>query len=403
MSSFNPGPIDNLIGVLQAKVEFLAQGALADAEQTAAYFAQTATGLGRFISNAPVRIKKIVSSNFAKIYYDVARARPITRTPPTLGDLRTCFETIIEQLRALNHEPPHPTSSELGNISLACARLWDLDTNRLVPTEHFVLDLQKEKSPSDRRDYADRPLFSWVDPAHMERPTFKAFKALLDNYVANEGTAEVVTAEESAENALFLELIMDTGCMKYAQRWLAANHKAPADRDEFIKMLNTAWFGLYRRKTANDSSGFEHVFLGEREGEKVVGLHNWIQLRTEEMSGRLNYKGKIRPKRRLPPGYPAEQLITIQFEWCGVEKFVSSSLVGTSPEFEFALYSLCFFNGQEDTAAQLGPHRINVKAYKIAGGRIGTAFPEEGEVDDADKNKAASVIQRRVLSGKAGR
>ena len=401
MAAFNPGPLDSLCQILQSKIDFLAQSA--SSVNAPEYFLSTSEGLMRFILNAPNRVKKLVTSNFSAINYDIARARSVTRTHPTLEALRGCFETIIQQLRALNHEAPQPTAAELGNIGLAAARLWDLDVNRLVPTENFVLDLQKEKSPSDRRDYADRPLFSWVDPAYLERPTFKAFMALLDNFVAEEGAAEQVTAGERSENALFLELIMDTAVMTYCHRWLAANHKAPADRDEFIGALNRAWFGLYRRKVANDSSGFEHVFLGEREGEKVVGLHNWIQLRSEETSGRLNYKGKIRPKRRVPAGYPVEQLITIQFEWCGVEKFVSSSIIGTSPEFEIALYSLCFFNGQEDTLVTLGPHRVNVKAFKMAGNHIGSAFPEEAESDDVDKNRAASVIQKRVLSRKAGR
>ena len=54
-------------------------------------------------------------------------------------------------------------------------------------------------------------------------------------------------------------------------------------RDEFIKELDLLWFGLYRRKVDNDSSGFEHVFCGEvrdssgdRQADKVTGLHNWL-------------------------------------------------------------------------------------------------------------------------------
>ena len=40
--------------------------------------------------------------------------------------------------------------------------------------------------------------------------------------------------------------------------------------------------GLYRRKVENDSSGFEHVFVGEEKDGVIVGLHNWIQLYLEE-------------------------------------------------------------------------------------------------------------------------
>ena len=43
---------------------------------------------------------------------------------------------------------------------------------------------------------------------------------------------------------------------------------------------------------AQDSSGFEHVFVGETRGEKeVIGLHNWIQFYLQEKRGNIDYKG----------------------------------------------------------------------------------------------------------------
>lgn len=339
-------PVDRLINNLELQLPFIDSHGSGTFEQVSAYFLQTATNLNKFLQNAPVRIRKIVASQFTAIGYDLIKARPVTRGSITMPHLKVCLVHIIEGLRNLNHAVPEPTTAELADVALGAARLWDLDSNRLIPQENFVLDLQKEKSPSDKRDYADRPLFESVDAGYLERPTFKAFITLLNNYSADEGHAEVVTAEERTENERFLNLCLDTAPMQYAHKWLAAHKKVPADRDGFLTVLYNAWFGLYRRKAANDSSGFEHVFLGERDGDKCVGLHNWVQLRNEEIAGRLNYKGKIRPKRRVPLNYPAEQLVTIQFVWCGVEKFMSTSLVGTSPEFEIALYSICFFFGQ---------------------------------------------------------
>lgn len=68
------------------------------------------------------------------------------------------------------------------------------------------------------------------------------------------------------------------------------------------------------------------------------------------------------------------QVLTIQFEWNGVLKSVSSTLVGVSPEFEVALYTLCFFVGQEDNHVRLGPYPVNIKCYRL-GERIGSVFP----------------------------
>lgn len=44
--------------------------------------------------------------------------------------------------------------------------------------------------------------------------------------------------------------------------------------------------------TRPDSSGFEHVFVGEtRGGRTVIGFHNWIQLYLQEKLGHIDYKG----------------------------------------------------------------------------------------------------------------
>jgi poly(U)-specific endoribonuclease len=355
--------------------------------------------LNKLTIQAPARVKKIVSGAFSAVGWDSIRGEAVLRSI-SLSKLATCRQTIMLQLSNYNLTPPEPSAAELENISLAAQRLWDLDHNRLIPGTDFELDLQGEKSPSDHRDLATRPLFKFVDPNHLERPTFKAFLSLLDNYSADDGVGENVTKEEREENDAFLNLCADTAVMQYAHKWLAQHKKVPATREGFIAALNTAWFGLYRRKTPNDSSGFEHVFLGEREGDKVAGSHCWLQLRNEELAQRLNYKGRIRPRRRVPRGFPEEQFISIQFEWMGQEKFISSSLVGTSPEFEMALYSLCWFSGKEESLVFLGPHKVSIKAFTIrqhGGPFIGSAFPEEAAHDEDDLNRAARVIQKPII------
>ena len=57
------------------------------------------------------------------------------------------------------------------------------------------------------------------------------------------------------------------------------------------------------------------------------------------------------------------QLLTILLEWNGVMKSVSSTLVGLSPEFELALYRLCFCMGNENNYVELGPYLVNIKCY----------------------------------------
>lgn len=166
------------------------------------------------------------------------------------------------------------------------------------------------------------------------------------------------------------------------------------------------WFGLYSRYNKKmDSSGFEHIFagsdredflsittnvlqifcfslwilrlthsviIGEIKGGKVSGFHNWIQFYLLEKRGQLNYyshsfNGPVRIPNTgvntvcwfilwcvtlvfipLFLSFPCSQWTTypdvmgMQFKWDGYFKQVGSAVIGCSPEFDFALYSLCY-------------------------------------------------------------
>ena len=69
---------------------------------------------------------------------------------------------------------------------------------------------------------------------------------------------------------------------------------ADADVGKFKSYLHTIWMGLYDRGGGfESSSGFEHVFLGELDGNKIQGFHSWIRFYLEEKKGNLNYLGFI--------------------------------------------------------------------------------------------------------------
>lgn len=71
---------------------------------------------------------------------------------------------------------------------------------------------------------------------------------------------------------------------------------ADANVNAFKEQLQQMWFRNYSREVRDDSSGFEHVFVGEARDGKVIGLHNWIQFSNEERKGTLDYKGYIFPR-----------------------------------------------------------------------------------------------------------
>jgi poly(U)-specific endoribonuclease len=54
-------------------------------------------------------------------------------------------------------------------------------------------------------------------------------------------------------------------------------------------------------------------------------------------------------------------LLTIRFVWKRKEKRITSLTIGTSPEFELALYTLCFLDGNQDNRMTIGRYEVNVK------------------------------------------
>jgi len=226
-------------------------------------------------------------------------------------------------------------------------------------------------------------------------PTFKAFYDLLDNYEHETGKAEVVTPEEVNENWRFIHAICATPCMEYAYAYLFARKRIKPGYDDFKKTLYDLWFNMYRRgkSKSDDSSGFEHVFVGElKDDGKVIGFHNWIQIFLEEKKGKLDYQGFVCHKKKnhneIVPS-EKEQLITIQFTWdvnassMDKKKDVSSTFIGTSPEFEIALYTLCFLlDDEEDHFCEIGHpdhiYHVNIKCHRWQtkdGYRIAACFP----------------------------
>ena len=63
-----------------------------------------------------------------------------------------------------------------------------------------------------------------------------------------------------------------------------------------------------------------------------------------------------------------------------MEKRVGTSFIGVSPEFEMALYTICFLVGQEQNTIELDTgddcFELNCHCYKMARDKIGTSFVE---------------------------
>ncbi|XP_031556900.1 poly(U)-specific endoribonuclease-B-like [Actinia tenebrosa] len=269
-------------------------------------------------------------------------------------------------------------------LSAVCEQMWKADTNRLTPEVDYSIDPQGRTRYNTTNDSASDPFFSYLKPDVLKKGTYAAFVKLLDNYTSDTGKREVVTQEEINENRIFIDLIYETGPIQIAHKYLASKGLVPADRPSFKKKLYSLWFDLYSRTRGcrGDSSGFEHVFVGEtRNKEEVIGFHNWIQFYLQEKAGLVDYKGFFpnRNKRRASSEEMKEcQLMTIKFSWKNGMKPLGSSFIGTSPEFEVAMYTVCFLaGGGKDVHLDMEEYDVIIKIHEYSGGKyIGSCYPQ---------------------------
>lgn len=269
------------------------------------------------------------------------------------------FYSLCSSHEGFSHRSDAVTNEDLQSIS---ETIYRVDTNK-AHKEDIVLNSQNRVSPSETGNQVDRcpePLFTYVNEQLFTKPTYAAFINLLNNYQRATGRGEHFGAQELEEQALFLREVMKTAVMKELYGFLHHQNRYSSEQ-EFVDDLKNMWFGLYSRgNEERDSSGFEHVFSGEVKKGKVTGFHNWIRFYLQEKEGLLdyyshNYDGPW-------DSYP--DVLAMQFNWDGYYKEVGSAFIGSSPEFEFALYSLCFIaRPGRKCHLSLGGYPLSIQTY----------------------------------------
>jgi len=256
------------------------------------------------------------------------------------------------------------------------------------------VDFSLNKQGHSRRDGSDPcpdPLFDGVDDDSdfFRSETVSTFVALLDNYIRETGRSEHVTATERREVDAFLAACAVTPHMEFLLTYVKTHGRDPRTKDvdtmdDLTALLKEIWFSPYRRWRPNDSSGFEHVFVGEESRGKIIGLHNWIQYYVEEKKGNIDYLGWTG---RQDAQIDDVVLASIKFRWDDDDsnkeiKPISTILCGSTPEFELAMLSLAFLCGEQegDNVLRLGEEKIKIVCYphagKGGGPKVGSAFIE---------------------------
>uniref|UniRef100_H2N0I2 Uridylate-specific endoribonuclease n=1 Tax=Oryzias latipes TaxID=8090 RepID=H2N0I2_ORYLA len=272
------------------------------------------------------------------------------------------------------------TDAEIKAVS---ETLYTLDSNKASASQ-LKIDPQAlvaDSQTSSQTDLSSSRLYSYLDEGTLfSKPTYAAFLALLDNYNWMTGTTESFTSQQLAEQDTFLKETMsntEVGKELFAFLYTKGYYASEA---EFIQDLKNMWFGLYSRYNGKmDSSGFEHIFSGEIKGGKVSGFHNWIQFYLLEKKGELNYYSHSFDG----PWTSYPDVLGMQFMWKGYYKQVGSAIIGCSPEFDFALYSLCYITRPgKQCRLSLGGKDLIIQTYTwensfYGDGKkfIGSAYP----------------------------
>ncbi|CAI4224107.1 unnamed protein product [Auanema sp. JU1783] len=141
-------------------------------------------------------------------------------------------------------------------------------------------------------DNAPKPLFTSVDPAVLQRPTFTSLQNLMKFYQADATVAENRTPSWNTAISDFLDDVLNTNVMKTAQNFLYNHGMASNDLQTFKEQVTSIWFTLFSRNGGvPSSSGFKSLFFGEETSGKVVSFNNWVQFYLQENAGLINYHG----------------------------------------------------------------------------------------------------------------
>ncbi|KRY40244.1 Poly(U)-specific endoribonuclease -like protein [Trichinella spiralis] len=218
-----------------------------------------------------------------------------------------------------------------------------------------------------------------VSKSYQKKPTVLALLHLMEEFEPQIGRREIESPRKLKRIDNFMTEVIKTKVMNVTYQFLKKLNCSETDSMETFKQwLKKLWFTTFpRRKRTVDSSAFEHVFIGELEGKKVKGLHNWIRFAYLESKGKLDYIGFISERQ--------DSVATISFKWSNVTKPVGGMLLGSSPEFDMAIFTLCYLfrpGGKPCRFYYKGCEVTVVSYYIQRNGKnfMSTAYPKAGDI-----------------------
>lgn len=345
-------------------------------------------------------------------------------------------------------EPPLPPP--VVDYSKIYQQVWDADQNgNGVPTirpsqrrnkdvGYVVVDEPTGEWDGDR----DRRIHPEVFIPPKKRSTYDLMKALFDNYTLDQSKPETPqTDEEKAEVKAFIDAILDTEPMQIAKRFIESElqYTSPMTDGEWYDMVYRIWFYIYRftRRTPH-RSGFEHIVVGEQNGDKIGGYHWWHKYYLDDQAkegyangeDNMRYNGPRYGRLEDPnEGVKNTEVITMSHTWYAVD-FETDDLrttrlfksrggyqVGCSPEGLIAIGLVAFHDPRERRSTVIngamyemrifkaGPGNTSLNTYfaRFEGFAVQEIAPPDHGGDQVDGSEAGDVRIIAALVNPEGR
>ncbi|CAK9810145.1 Endoribonuclease CG2145 [Anthophora quadrimaculata] len=291
---------------------------------------------------------------------------------PIILNMIALFPFTTHQAVEFNNLPNVSLTSNV-ELTMISEQLFNKASHELFSYVH--INYQGQTSLKNFTDNALERLLNASSNAFLTSTT-KSLIKLFDNYELNTSQPEIVTKQKDTEENEFIDNLMKTDVMLDVMHFLSLKGFFKNDIQAYKNTLKEIWFHLYSRtKGINGSSGFEHVFIGERKPRKgITGLHNWISFFFGELSNTINYFGFSRSKEFVNKAV----ILETYFTYLGKQK-MSSMFIGTSPELEIAVYTLCFFiRPNKRCKMSFMGFKFDIQTYTIQNNGkklLATAFP----------------------------
>ncbi|XP_022821722.1 poly(U)-specific endoribonuclease homolog [Spodoptera litura] len=234
--------------------------------------------------------------------------------------------------------------------------MFNADINNALP--YIQVNLQGQTSALSKDDKAPSNLLS-VPENVWNGPTIRPFAALFDNYHKNVIRPEFVTPNEETEQVTFINTILATGPVRSLMNFLVSKGLTQMNEyNEQVQLLKKIWFTKYARHwtgLCKCSCAFENIFMAELKSNDVLGLHSWLFFAKREQDRKANYLGYIDKLDLSGKGMILKQHSVLSDTKDAPEV---TMFVGTSPELELSLYTLCFM-ARPDRPCRLRYNNVN--------------------------------------------